>query len=269
MLRRSYGYYLVTSLALLLGFVAVGGMLAFLPGIGDAVAVLAIALLTVQVGFIGHDAGHNQIFQRTWHNRIVGNIAMPLLIGMSFESWTGKHNAHHSHTNEVGSDPDIEHSFLAFTPEQAAERRGLARWVVRHQARLYFVLAMGATIGFRIDAWSHAIHSFRDRTARWEVGLMAVNLVGWLVVPSLLLGPGRWLPIFAVSQLIIGVYMASVFAPNHKGMPLIRGERPGFLQQQVLTSRNVGGGPLVAFFYGGLNFQIEHHLFPNMARNKL
>jgi fatty acid desaturase len=84
-----------------------------------------------------------------------------------------------------------------------------------------------------------------------------------------LIGPGRWLPIFLLSQLIAGVYMASVFAPNHKGMPLIRGRRPSFLEQQVITSRNVHGGPLVDIMFGGLNYQIEHHLFPTIARDRL
>jgi fatty acid desaturase len=64
--------------------------------------------------------------------------------------------------------------------------------------------------------------------------------------------------------------MGSVFAPNHKGMPILEKETElDFLHQQVLTARNVQGSPLADFWYGGLNYQIEHHLFPNMARNNL
>ncbi|OEV25008.1 delta fatty acid desaturase, partial [Streptomyces nanshensis] len=62
-----------------------------------------------------------------------------------------------------------------------------------------------------------------------------------------------------------GVYLGSIFAPNHKGMPTLKGdERPDFLRRQVLTSRNVRGGPLTDLALGGLNYQIEHHLFPSM-----
>ena len=74
----------------------------------------------------------------------------------------------------------------------------------------------------------------------------------------------------AVNQLLIGLYLGSTFAPNHKGMLVLDGKTPlDFLRKQVLTSRNVKSNPLNDFLYGGLNYQIEHHLFPSMARNRL
>ena len=73
-----------------------------------------------------------------------------------------------------------------------------------------------------------------------------------------------------IHQGLFGLYYASVTASNHKGMPTLgEGDDLDFLRQQVLTSRNVKSHPLIDFWYGGLNFQIEHHLFPNMPRNKL
>ena len=69
---------------------------------------------------------------------------------------------------------------------------------------------------------------------------------------------------------VFGVYNSSVFASNHKGMPLTQdGARLDFFREQVLTSRNVRGRRLTDFWYGGLNYQIEHHLFPTMPRNNL
>ncbi|MCA1647304.1 MAG: fatty acid desaturase [Chloroflexi bacterium] len=70
---------------------------------------------------------------------------------------------------------------------------------------------------------------------------------------------------------LTGLYMASIFAPNHKGMPLLGASQgpPNFFREQTLTARNVRGGVLVNLIYGGLNYQIEHHLFPTMARNNL
>lgn len=270
LLERSIGYYAVLCLALIAGLAATFGLVSLAPGLGDALAVPVFSLLLVQIGLVGHDAGHNGIFRDTRYNRLVGLIAFPMFLGVSFENWTRKHNTHHAHTNEVGVDPDITGQVLVFTPEQAASRRGLLGWVARHQGSLYFLMALGATVGFRIDAWRYAIASSRAQSAaRWELALICANFVGWFVVPGVVFGPVRWLVLFGVAQLVIGVYMASVFAPNHKGMPLVIGERPDFLAQQVLTSRNVSGGPIVDFLYGGLNYQIEHHLFPNMPRNKL
>ena len=62
--------------------------------------------------------------------------------------------------------------------------------------------------------------------------------------------------------------MGTIFAPNHKGMPLVAAEDPplSYLHQQVVTARNVRGGIWAELWYGGLNYQIEHHLFPTMPR---
>jgi fatty acid desaturase len=61
--------------------------------------------------------------------------------------------------------------------------------------------------------------------------------------------------------------MGSSFAPNHVGMPLVSPKlKLDFLRRQVLMSRNISGGSLISVFMGGLNYQIEHHLFPSMAR---
>jgi hypothetical protein len=57
--------------------------------------------------------------------------------------------------------------------------------------------------------------------------------------------------------------MGSSFAPNHIGMPLVSPKlKLDFLRRQVLMSRNISGGPPISVFMGGLNYQIEHHLFP-------
>jgi fatty acid desaturase len=70
--------------------------------------------------------------------------------------------------------------------------------------------------------------------------------------------------------LLSGLYLGSIFAPNHKGMTIIDKESDlGFLYRQVVTARNVKGRPVTDFWYGGLNYQIEHHLFPSMPRNRL
>jgi fatty acid desaturase len=73
-----------------------------------------------------------------------------------------------------------------------------------------------------------------------------------------------------VQQGLFGFYLGCSFAPNHKGMPVLApGDKVGFLQRQVLTSRNVRGGWLTDNALGGLNYQIEHHLFPSMPRPSL
>jgi fatty acid desaturase len=84
------------------------------------------------------------------------------------------------------------------------------------------------------------------------------------------LSPAQAIAFFAIHQAVFGFYMGCSFAPNHKGMPTIpAGRKIDFLRRQVLTSRNVRGGPFTDFLLGGLNYQVEHHLFPNMPRPSL
>ena len=69
---------------------------------------------------------------------------------------------------------------------------------------------------------------------------------------------------------VFGVYMGASFAVNHTGMPMLpHDSKVDFLRRQVLTSRNIRGGWSMSIFMGGLNHQVEHHLFPNMPRPNL
>jgi len=73
-----------------------------------------------------------------------------------------------------------------------------------------------------------------------------------------------------VQQSLFGFYLGCSFAPNHKGMPVLSAsDKTDFLRRQVLTSRDVRGGRLTDFVLGGLNYQIEHHLFPSMPHPSL
>ena len=60
-----------------------------------------------QLGFVGHDAGHQEVFRSRRANRLLGFAVGNVLIGMSFGWWVPKHSAHHAHPNEMGHDPDI------------------------------------------------------------------------------------------------------------------------------------------------------------------
>jgi fatty acid desaturase len=91
--------------------------------------------------------------------------------------------------------------------------------------------------------------------------------VGFLVFA---LGPWTALLVIVIHKAVGGFYLASVFAPNHKGMPQTDEESDlDFLRAQVTTSRNIRGGWWRDLLFGSLNYQIEHHLFPGMPRNQM
>src|SRR6185312_6163104 len=103
---------------------------------------------------------------------------------------------------------------------------------------------------------------------RLEAVLLATHLIAYVSALLLVLTPLQALAFFVVHQAVFGVYLGLTFAPNHKGMPHPDGSED-YLRKQVLTSRNVRGGWLVDNALGGLNHQIEHHLFPAMPTPNL
>ncbi len=100
---------------------------------------------------------------------------------------------------------------------------------------------------------------------------MVITRLGVYVAVLLMLLPlGKAAAFFCVQMAVFGLCLGGSFAPNHKGMPIVpRTSKIDFLRRQVLMSRNVRGGPLVDYVLGGLNYQIEHHLFPSMPRPNL
>jgi fatty acid desaturase len=105
---------------------------------------------------------------------------------------------------------------------------------------------------------------------RVEAALVFGRLATFIVVPFVALPAGKAGVFFCTQMAIFGLCLGGSFAPSHKGMPIVPAEmKIDFLRRQVLMSRNVRGGLLVDFFMGGLNYQIEHHLFPNMPRPNL
>ncbi|MEK8169134.1 fatty acid desaturase [Streptomyces sp. M19] len=98
--------------------------------------------------------------------------------------------------------------------------------------------------------------------------LLVLHWVGYATLLLSAMSPGKAIVFALVQHALFGLHLGMAFAPNHKGMemPDPDGDRWGHLQRQVLTSRNVRGGALTDWFLGGLNYQIEHHLFPSMPR---
>jgi fatty acid desaturase len=233
-----------------------------------AVAVF-LAVMFTQVAFLGHDAGHRQIFASRRASYILGILLGNLGIGLSYGWWVGKHSRHHAHPNTEGADPDISMRVLAFTPGQALASRGLIRQVFRYQAYLFFPLLLGEAFSVHV-ASIRALTRPGARGRPAEVALLAAHLLGYLTLVALVLPPVKAVTFILVQQGLFGLYLGAAFAPNHKGMPILNAaDRTDFLRRQVLTSRNVRGGWLTDIALGGLNYQIEHHLFPSMPRPNL
>jgi fatty acid desaturase len=228
-----------------------------------------LAFIFTQLGFLFHDVCHRALARGAWQNAVVGLVFGNLLTGISRAWWTDNHNAHHSHPNDIDLDPNADIPILAFTEAQARTRHGPARFIVARQHIFLFPIFCLQGFNMLIQSVVFLVRH-REERLRLEIPLLVVHYVLYGGLILILLGPIEG-PLFVlVHQALIGLYAGSVFAPNHKGMPVLdRHTRVGFLQRQVLTSRNVYAHPLTDFWFGGLNYQIEHHLFPTLPRNRL
>jgi fatty acid desaturase len=111
LLDRRPGYYGLKITLTIFAFLAGWAMFVIVGNSWPTLAVAALAGMTfTQLGFIGHDAGHNQVFGTRRRNRLLGLIVGNVLIGLSFGWWVHKHNAHHAHPNEIGRDPSAQES---------------------------------------------------------------------------------------------------------------------------------------------------------------
>jgi fatty acid desaturase len=270
-MRRRPGYYT----ALIIGTVAllIGSWTAFVL-VGDSWWQLAVAVVlavaTTQVAFLGHDVGHRQVFRSRRPSEITGLLLGNLLIGLSYGWWMDKHTRHHANPNHEDDDPDVGAGVLAWTAEQTTDRRSrFGRWAASKQA--YFFFPLLTLEGLNLHAASiQAQWKAPMRHRAIEAVLLVAHTAAYLTLVFSVLPVGMGLLFIAVHQGLWGVYMGCSFAPNHKGMPIMTADDDlDFLRKQVLTSRNVRGSMPVDTLLGGLNYQIEHHLFPSMPRVNL
>lgn len=270
MLERDYRYYAIVIGSLTVGLAVSLWFLIRLPVSLPLVAwAVVFGLLAVQACGIVHDAGHRTVFRSATLNDLLGRTVAGLL-AMGYHSWRVQHNAHHAHTNVEGRDPDLDIPLHAFTLRQFQRQGGLWRYARRYQAACFYPMRTFVVFSRRLAD----IATFRRE--RFSLKLLLTFLVWiaglalWFVVPFLVFPLAKALLLFVVVHPTMGFYLSNIFAPNHKGMPQIpEGTTISFLEQQIITSRNITPSWFVDFIYVGLNYQIEHHLFPTCPRNKL
>ncbi|RBM16653.1 acyl-CoA desaturase [Streptomyces sp. PT12] len=277
LLHRRFGWY---TAGIALNSVVLAALVVGILLVGDSwwnlLLAVPLALFSTRTAFFGHDAGHSQIASTRRTNRLLGLWHGNLLLGMSSAWWNDKHNRHHANPNHVDKDPDVGEGVLVWTQMQAEKREGINRWLTRNQAWLFFPLLL--LEGFALKVASFRMVFSREgwerqgRARATEITLLAVNLVAYITLLAVAMSPGKAVLFALIHHMLFGLHLGCVFAPNHKGMEMPdpdAEQRWGHLRRQVLTSRNVRGGLVTDWMMGGLNYQIEHHLFPNMPRPNL
>jgi fatty acid desaturase len=262
-------WFRVAILLLVIALIAAGMIL----GRGSVTLQLfdgvLLAFFFMHVSFLMHDVGHRQLFRSSAVSRAIGMLLGDLLVGVSYTWWVDKHNRHHRNPNHVDLDPDVEFAGLAFSREQAMAKRWPWTLSVKYQAFLFVPLLLGEHLHLHLVSAAHVL-SGRAR-APWTEGLLlACHHIACFAIVFTVLRPLPAIAFLVCGKALGGLYAGLVFAPNHKGMLMIdSGSDVSLFRRQVLTSRNVRSGPINDFLYGGLNYQIEHHLFPFLRQDQL
>ena len=270
LLQRTQWFYVFVAAGIA---VALGGLITGFILLGDSWFQLLIAaglgIVLTQIAFLGHEAAHRQILSTGPANFKLARIVIAS-IGMSYSWWDSKHTKHHGNPNQVGKDPDIEVDTISFLEEDAAKAKGLIKLITRKQGWLFFPLLTLEGLNLHFLGLKYLMTT-KNVKGRWtELSIIALRFALILVPVFMMLPPGMAFAFMGVQFAVFGVYMGAAFAPNHKGMPIIEpGARLDFFTKQVRTSRNISGGWWTTWLMGGLNYQVEHHLFPSMPRPHL
>jgi fatty acid desaturase len=270
MLRRAHGFYIALFSGLVL---ALAGTIAGMILLGDSwfqlLMAVALGIIFTQFAFLAHEASHRAILTSGPANDKAGRL-LAAFVGMSYAWWMNKHTRHHANPNRVGKDPDIEFDTISFTEESAAKQTGVIAWITRRQGYLFFPLLLLEGVNLHVTSVRTLFAKQRIEGRSIELSVIAARFAVYLGLVFWIMPLGMAFAFLGVQLAVFGVYMGASFAPNHKGMPIIPNEvKLDFFSKQVLTSRNISGGFWASALMGGLNYQIEHHLFPSMPRTSL
>ncbi|HEY9293609.1 MAG TPA: acyl-CoA desaturase [Microlunatus sp.] len=271
LLRRTPVFYGLLFAGLVIAF---GGVVTGFVLLGHSWLQLlmagALGVILTQFAFLSHEASHRQIFTSGPANDRLGRLLGDGVVGMSYSWWMSKHSRHHGNPNRIGKDPDIEEPVISFYSEEAATRTGLRASVATKQGYFFFPLLLLEGFNLHLASFRSLLSARPTKDRVFELALISGRFALYLTAVFWFLPVGMGFAFVGVQMAIFGLYMGSSFAVNHKGMPIVPADvKLDFLTRQVRTSRNIRGRLWPTILMGGLNYQVEHHLFPSMARPHL
>jgi len=270
-------------------------------------AALWMGVFFQQCGWLAHDFLHHQVYKKRRYGDYSGLFWGGVMQGYSAQWWKNKHNGHHAvpnlHNSSATSqdgDPDIDTMpLLAWSVKQAQSFRELqadgkdapfVKFMIKHQKYFYFPILLIARMSWLNESFKYAYGlgaaSENAKLERETTGLQypllekAALIVHYIWAYAFVTGFGRFSALYSFGLFLVmtcscGLFLAIVFGLGHNGMAVYNAEsRPDFWKLQVTTTRNIIGGHgipqwFVDWFCGGLQYQVDHHLFPMIPRHHL
>jgi len=226
---------------------------------------LVRALYLARNGLFMHDAGHRGIAGDIKKDRIWHWIIFTLGASASPTFWTNQHNKHHAATQELEHDIDLNTLPLIAFNDIIAKDGNTMLMRIQH---ITFIPAQ--LLLFFLWKFTHTRHSFRTKNTLEITGLLIHHIFEFLLYSYLgvpLLGQ---ITVTCVGWAFGGLYLATIFSLNHTHRPVAEKYTPrDWVRRAALHTTNLVHSPINTWITGYLNYQIEHHLFPNIPHPQL
>jgi fatty acid desaturase len=231
--------------------------------------MLAVGFAVVQSSFFAHEAAHGAVTRSNRLVEAIGQAFDTFMIGYDFAYFRRSHDLHHFHTNEEAVDPDgLSTLFSVNATSARAKTAGLGRLLTRWQAVLLPFLYSLWAFTMRWDGILFLARGWRKH--KLDIAVMVLHVACFLVAPMWLVGVEKTLLFYAGWSVVAGFYLGVIIPINHVGMPYWPAtQSPGFIEQQVTSSRDIAGPRLYDYLFIGLNMQVAHHLFPFVPTTRL
>ena len=240
------------------------------PGPGMWIgSLILLAFVSVQAGYIAHEAGHKAITRQRWLIIAIGQFFNTFLTALCYSHFQKIHVCHHSHCNDSNHDIDMQSDIFSLYPESTLKKKSrFGRLITRYQAYLIWPIITLQGLSLKVDS----IQTLRSNPGRTRIDqvVLGLHFLLWFGLPVYVLGWADATINYLLMTWFIGPYLGSVFLVNHIGTHVVQaGEKmPGFVQK-LITTRNLGGSRLEDIYFGGMNNHIEHHLFPSIPSARL
>lgn len=298
--RMTFYAKLAAWCTLLLGAVLYFG-LACSSFAAHMVSAVLLGLWWQQIAFVGHDLGHSSVTHSRRKDELVGSVVGSLFQGISIAWWKRSHNVHHVVTNSSTHDPNIQHmpliavntSLLANNSFYSTYHRihfkynGIARFFLSRQHWLYYPLMAVARFNLYAQSWILVFDlGTRVPSRRLEAVCLTLFFV-WLGALLWAIGHGESTAAGAAQHRLCYLLLSHAVAGllhvqitlSHFSMPTyvdvgldteaVSQRVFNWFVMQTATSLNVDCSPYLDWFHGGLQFQVEHHIFPRLPRHSL
>jgi linoleoyl-CoA desaturase len=259
---------------------ALAGIWAFV--VFDGLLARTCAILVSTAGSMGvatntHTSSHYATSRTRWVNELLTFFGYPLFVGMSACYWWQKHVVvHHPAPNVVGVDGDVDLlPWFARTKQEVVRTSGGRRIYHEKIQGLVFPFAI-AFVGFnmQVAGWRFLIMGLRraggGRKKEWiDLGSMVLHFVIWLGIPMVFFAPLEVLGFYCLRTGLMGYAVFAVLAPGHFPAEAAclsgREKNCDYVLLQTAATVNFRTGWLGRLVCSGLEYQIEHHLFPNLS----